>query len=216
MKSSAFFTSPISIPVIYTPFTPPDISLPIHSPLHLLKKRQLRITISSDGRPTRRPSASRPDFMAMASSPVRNVQFSTNTRRLDSGSQPSLLGKWESMVTPRTVTSSQYRGWIHQKGLSFSVIPSTSTRLHSLNSMAHGRSLVPSPNTLPLTGVSSSPIFRSLSTSAVSGVSPWVPWVFSTKSGSPPGIPHRAISLPPASTTALPSPVTAMSCCPSA
>ena len=39
------------------------------------EKAQLRITILREGRPIYRPSVSRPDLMAIASSPVRKVQF---------------------------------------------------------------------------------------------------------------------------------------------
>ena len=53
------------------------------------------------GTPIRRPSALRPDLMAMQSSPVSNMQFSMSTLRHDSGSQPSLFGPWLLTVTPR-------------------------------------------------------------------------------------------------------------------
>ena len=72
--------------------TPPDISLPIHNPLHSDWNRQLRMTMFFEGRPISRPSASRPALIAMASSPVRKIHSSINTLEVDSGSHPSLLG----------------------------------------------------------------------------------------------------------------------------
>ena len=76
---------------------------------------------------SRRPSALRPDLIAMQSSPVSNVQRSISTSRHDSGSQPSLFGPWLSIVTPRTVTFVQSTGLISHIGELTIVTPSMST-----------------------------------------------------------------------------------------
>ena len=71
---------------------PPLISLPSTTPPWPSFIVQPRTTIFSLGTPIRRPSALRPDLIAMQSSPVSNVQFSISTSRHDSGLQPSLFG----------------------------------------------------------------------------------------------------------------------------
>lgn len=71
--------------------TPPDISLPIHTPFIFDQKVQLRMTTFSVGYPIRQASLSRPDLIAIASSPVEKVQPSIKTLLHDSGSQPSLF-----------------------------------------------------------------------------------------------------------------------------
>ena len=81
------------------------------------------------GTPIRRPSALRPDLIAMQSSPVSNVQFSMSTLRHDSGSQPSLFGPWLLTVTPRIVTFSQSTGLRIHIGELVNVTPSMSTFL---------------------------------------------------------------------------------------
>ena len=70
----------------------------------------------SVGTLTRRPSALRPDLIAMQSSPVSKWQSSISTSRHDSGSQPSLFGPWVAMRTLRTVTFVHSTGWISHIG----------------------------------------------------------------------------------------------------
>src|SRR5690349_18142479 len=83
---------------------PPETSLPIDTPPCPSAIVQLRIIRLLDATLTRRPSALRPDLMAMQSSPVLKVQFSISTSVEHSGSQPSLFGPCVSMLTFRTVT----------------------------------------------------------------------------------------------------------------
>ena len=78
--------------------------------------RQLRTTMFSLGVARRRPSALRPDLMAMQSSPVLNEQPSMSTFLQDSGSQPSLFGPSPLIVTLRTMRFSQNSGWMTQNG----------------------------------------------------------------------------------------------------
>src|SRR5690242_1462269 len=84
--------------------TPPDDSLPMLTPpcpSFILQFCTIRF---SHGLLTRRPSALRPDLIAMQASPVSKVHPSISTSVHDSGSQPSLLGPWLLMLTLRTVT----------------------------------------------------------------------------------------------------------------
>ena len=113
------------------------------------------------GTPMRRPSALRPDLMAMQSSPVSNVQFSISTSRHDSGSQPSLFGPWLSTVTPRIVTFSQSTGLRIHIGELVNVTPSMSTFLQRWGWTKFGRSSWPAPKTRSAAGTLSSPICRS-------------------------------------------------------
>ena len=70
----------------------PEVSLPQVMRPAPLRAIQLRITIFSVGRFTRRPSASRPDLMQILSSLQSMSQFSTNTWVDESMSMPSVLG----------------------------------------------------------------------------------------------------------------------------
>jgi hypothetical protein len=84
--------------------TPPDISLPMVMPPQRPLNSQLSTTMFWLGRPTRRPSRSRPDLIGMQSSLVSNRHPVTCTSVQESGSNPS---PWELVlrnVTPRTVT----------------------------------------------------------------------------------------------------------------
>jgi len=56
--------------LIVTLRTPPDISLPMTTPPWPSNIVQLVTVMFSQGRPTRRPSASRPDLIVMQSSPT--------------------------------------------------------------------------------------------------------------------------------------------------
>src|SRR5437016_3844028 len=82
------------------------------------------------GLPIRRPSAFRPDLIAMQSSPVSKTQFSISTLRHDSGSQPSLFGPWLLIFTPRIVTFSHNTGFNSHIGEFVNATPSISTFLH--------------------------------------------------------------------------------------
>ena len=107
--------------------TLPLTSLPIVTPPWPARIRQPRTTIRSEGAASRRPSALRPDLIAMQSSPVSNTASSISTSVEDSGSQPSLLGPAETTVTPRTVTLRESTGWMTHIGALRIVTPSTST-----------------------------------------------------------------------------------------
>jgi hypothetical protein len=76
---------------------------------------------------SRRPSALRPDLMAMQSSPVSKTQSSISTSRQDSGSHPSLLGPWLWMFSLRTMTFSHSTGCTSHIGEAIMVRPSIST-----------------------------------------------------------------------------------------
>ena len=71
--------------------TPPDISLPIHTPFIFDQKVQLRMTTFSVAVQYAKHHYPRPDLIAIASSPVEKVQPSIKTLLHDSGSQPSLF-----------------------------------------------------------------------------------------------------------------------------
>src|ERR1039458_7728110 len=93
-----------------TPRTPPEVSLP----MPMLAKPasesvQLVINVSSQTRPMVLPSAPRPDFSEMESSPVSNVQPSITVCLHESTSIPSA-----PLFTPTflNVTFSQYTGWM--------------------------------------------------------------------------------------------------------
>ena len=88
---------------------------------------------------TRRPSALRPDLIAMQSSPVSNTQRSMSTSRHDSGLQPSLFGPSLEIFTPRTVTFSQSTGWISHIGEFVIDTSSISTFRHRYGWMNVGR-----------------------------------------------------------------------------
>src|SRR3954451_20638469 len=104
------------------------------------------------GTATRRPSALRPDLMAMQSSPVSKEQLVITTMRLDSGSQPSLLGPCEDTVTPSTSTWSDRVGWISHIGELTMVTPSMRTLLQRYGSMKEDRRESPSPDCRCSTG----------------------------------------------------------------
>src|SRR3954471_1123229 len=71
---------------------PPEHSLPTQIAPRLLKTNvQSSITMCWEGTLTRTPSTSRPDLIAMQSSPVSNVQPTMCTSLQHSGSTPSLL-----------------------------------------------------------------------------------------------------------------------------
>src|SRR6187431_862851 len=100
---------------------------------------QLLIRIFSEGMFRRRPSALRPDLMAMQSSPVSNKQFLITTFLQDSGSQPSELGPRLANVTPSTVTLLQRTGFNSQKGALVMVILSINTLVQLYGCINTGR-----------------------------------------------------------------------------
>ena len=136
---------------------PPEISLPITTPPWPSFIVQLRTITFSIGVFTRRPSLFRPDFRAMQSSPVSNVQPSISTSRHDSGSQPSLFGPWLRIETLRTVTFWHSTGWISHIGELTIVTPSMRTLRLRYGWMKFGRSQCPAPNTRSRTGTPRAP-----------------------------------------------------------
>src|SRR5436853_3570075 len=90
---------------------PPDTSLPMDTPPCPSFIRQFSMTTLLHGTLTRRPSTFLPDLIAMQSSPVLKMQFVMRTSSQHSGSHPSLLGPWLSIVTFRTVTFLQRTGF---------------------------------------------------------------------------------------------------------
>src|SRR5688572_6916971 len=72
----------------------------------------------------RRPSASRPDLMAMASSRALMLLFLITTWSQDSGSRPSLLPLPELVAdTPSNITYFDSTGWNCQKLAPLRVMP---------------------------------------------------------------------------------------------
>ena len=126
-----------------------------------LAKSQFSITTSWQGTPTRRPSVSRPALMAMQSSPVSNVTFRITTPAQDSGSQPSVFGPEELIVSPSTVTFRQRLGFRCQNGLLTTVTPASSTVSHKNGWIICGGRKCPDPNTRCATGTSLSAIVSS-------------------------------------------------------
>ena len=106
---------------------PPEISLPMVTPPWPSIMSQSRMITFSIGLCSRRPSALRPDLSAMQSSPVSNEHFSIRTSRHDSGSQPSLLGAWLLIFTPRTITLPHSTGFSSHIGELMTVTSSIST-----------------------------------------------------------------------------------------
>src|SRR5581483_495265 len=96
---------------------PPEISLPMATPPEAppqLVNVQFRMVTSVVGMLTWAPRMPRPDFIAISSSPEPKWQPSISTRAQESGSQPSELDCEPLVVTPETVTSWQYVGWMFQ------------------------------------------------------------------------------------------------------
>ena len=74
-----------------------------------------------------------PELIAMQSSPVEKVHFSTSTFLQESGFNPSVLGPSVKTLTPRIVTFSQYTGFSVHWGPSFTVKSSSSTSRQFMN-----------------------------------------------------------------------------------
>ena len=119
--------------------TLPLTSLPIVTPPWPARIRQPRTTTRCEGVARRRPSAFRPDLIAMQSSPVSNSVSSISTSLDDSGSQPSLFGPLETTRTPRTITLRESTGWITHIGALRIVTPSISTFVQRYGSTNCGR-----------------------------------------------------------------------------
>src|SRR5690242_4810256 len=127
---------------------PPEHSLPTQIAPRLENlKTQSSITMFSDATPTRRPSTSRPDLIAMQSSPVSNVTFWICTSEQHSGSHPSLLPPplrvWR--LSRRTVMFLDSTGCTHHIGGRTAVKSSSRMLVHDWNSIRLGRSLCPLP-----------------------------------------------------------------------
>src|SRR5256714_9902881 len=102
----------------------------------------------------RRPSASRPDLMAMLSSCAPSVQLRMITWSLHSGSQPSVLecAVLASVVTPSTVTFLHSVGCICQNCGFFRCTAWISTVSQLYGSTNVDRMLCPEPGTTRLCG----------------------------------------------------------------
>src|SRR5947199_2227781 len=109
----------------YTLRMPPVISLPQVIAPQLPFITQSCTTRFWVGTLTRRPSASRPDLMAMLSSCAPRLQFLMTTWSQHSGSQPSVLecAVLGSVCTLSTVTFVHSTGWSCQNIGFFSVTP---------------------------------------------------------------------------------------------
>ena len=132
----------------YTFLTPPDISLPTTKP-PCPCNTVLSFTITfSQGSPRRRPSASLPDFIQMASSPASNRQLATTTFLHDSTSRASPFCEYQGLntLTPSNVRSSQESGCRHQLGELRNVTPSSNMRLlfTKLSSTGRNQRFIPS------------------------------------------------------------------------
>src|SRR2546421_8463693 len=102
----------------------------------------------------RRPSASRPDLMAMLSSCAPSVQLGMMTWSLDSGSQPSVLEceVLGSVVTPSMMTFFDRVGCSCQNIGFFSFTSEISTVSQLYGSMKATRRVLPEPGTLRCDG----------------------------------------------------------------
>src|SRR2546429_5576480 len=145
-----------------TLFAPPETSLPTQiAPRLLNRKSQFSMTMFCDGTLTRRPSTSRPDLMAMQSSPVSKVHPTMCTSLQHSGSQPSLLPPPPRVcsLTLLTVMFEDSTGWMAHIGGRSTVIPPMRMFVQLRNSTIAGRSLCPEPYCRWLTGVLFAPCF---------------------------------------------------------
>ena len=119
-----------------TPRTPPLVSLPMPILANPVSESvQLVMSVSSQTRPMSFPSAPRPDFSEMESSPVSNVQPSMMVCLQESTSIPSAP---LFTVTFLNVVFSQYTGWMDHMPKFCVVRSSTRTFLQLLNSISAG------------------------------------------------------------------------------
>src|SRR5918911_301968 len=131
---------------------PPVCSLPQVIAPQLPFIRQPKTTMFWQGTLTRRPSASRPDLMAMLSSCAPRSQLLMTTWSQDSGSQPSVLlcAVLGSVLTPSTVTLRHSVGCSCQNIEFFSVTPWISTVSQLYGSTNVDRIECPEPGTTRL------------------------------------------------------------------
>src|SRR5436189_930529 len=120
---------------------PPVSSLPSVIAPHGPSNRLFQMTTFCVGVCSRRPSVSRPDLIAMLSSPARSVLFLMTTWSQDSGSQPSVFEPAWLVVTPSTVTFAQSVGCSCQNCELRSVTPWISTVSEAYGSTKLERSL---------------------------------------------------------------------------
>src|SRR5574344_505980 len=111
---------------------PPVISLPTTTPPWPSAIVHPRIIIFSLGRFHNLPSALRPLFIAIQSSPVWKKQSSMSTLLQDSGSHPSPLGPSLAICTRLTVLFWLNNVWRTQKGERSRVTPSIRIPSHWL------------------------------------------------------------------------------------
>src|SRR5690348_757425 len=116
---------------------PPVCSLPHVIAPQLPFIRQPNTTMFWHGTLTRRPSASRPDLIAMLSSCAPRSQLRITTWSHDSGSTPSVLldAVLGSVLTESTVTLRHNVGWICQNLELRNVIPWIRTLVQLYGSM---------------------------------------------------------------------------------
>src|ERR1041384_6052425 len=133
---------------------PPVCSLPQVIAPQLPFIRQPNTTRFWHGTLIRRPSASRPDLMAMLSSCAPRSQFLMTTWSHDSGSQPSVLlcAVLGSVLTVSTVTFLHNVGCNCQNMEFFSVMPWISTFSHAYGSTNVERMVSPDPGTTRFSG----------------------------------------------------------------
>src|SRR3954469_5403999 len=152
---SANFVSPLTVSWwAYTFRIPPVCSLPQVIAPQLPFITQFTTTRFWHGTFTRRPSASRPDLIAMLSSCAPRLQFAMTTWSHDSGSQPSVLecAVLGSVVTPSTVTLRHSVGCSCQNIEFFRVTPWISTFSQSYGSTNAERMVCPEPGTTRFSG----------------------------------------------------------------
>src|SRR5436190_679488 len=152
---SANFVSPWMVrSKAYTLRMPPVCSLPQVIAPQLPFITQCATTTFWVGLLIRRPSASRPDLMAMLSSCAPRLQLTMTTWSHDSGSQPSVFecAVLGSVCTPSTMTFVQSVGCSCQNMGFFSVTPWIRTRSHWYGSTNVERMLCPEPGTTRLCG----------------------------------------------------------------
>src|SRR2546423_6768308 len=133
---------------------PPVISLPQVIAPQLPFMMQSCTTTFCVGTLTRRPSASRPDLMAMLSSCAPRLQFLMTRWSHDSGSQASVLlcAVLGSVLTPSIVTLRHRVGGICQNIEFLSVMPWISTVSLAYDSMEVDRMKCSEPETIRFRG----------------------------------------------------------------
>src|SRR5690625_885242 len=139
------FGEPIRQRRTYTSLTPPVSSLPMVNAPYFITMVQSSMTTFRHGSLTRSPSSSRPDLIAIESSPTSKWQRRTTTSVHDSGSKPSLFGPWLTTSTSSTSTFVHSTGWITHIGDRRIRTPCSHTLRQRLSSIMFGRRCQPGP-----------------------------------------------------------------------